>query len=81
MRLRVLFGHEGHTDAVERGADDHLDIVDDQRAAHRDGQLFPLIELLPVHAFEPCRKLMHGQDAAAVGRRQFACRTSAAGNG
>jgi hypothetical protein len=46
MRLGVLFGNVGHADTVERGTDDDLDIVDDQRAAHGDGQRqFPLIKL------------------------------------
>jgi hypothetical protein len=43
MRLGVLFGNESHADTVERGTDDDRDIVDDQRAAHGDGQRqFPL---------------------------------------
>src|SRR6266567_3481557 len=48
---RLLLRQEGQTHAINRSTDQNLDIVDDQRSSHCDGQgLLAFVEFPPVQA-------------------------------
>lgn len=54
VRHRSLLRDERQAHAIDRGTDQHIDAIDNQRSVHGDGEgLAALVELPPVHAGGP----------------------------
>lgn len=80
VRRHVILRRERQAYAVDRRADHELQVVDDQRSVHRDGErLVPLVEFPPVHTLRSVSEVDAAMARQIVGRFRLGVRHEIAG--